>query len=484
MKIKKVFSAILLGIFIIATLYSGEAQAAASGSIAISNGIGNVGSTVTITCTLSASANIYATTVVLTYPTDGLEFVSGSSDVTGGSGSVRFFVDVSGQGKKSVSFNITFRILKEGTHRIAGTSDSSYTEDIEQISVSSGAGTITGKAQTTNNNQGGGNTGTTTKPNTNNNTTTNDPADNKGKNSKLNNLQVSPGTLAPAFSADTTSYTVTVPESTTEVTIAATAQSDKAAVSVTGGKDLKPGENEAKVVVMAESGATTVYNITIVCGEEVKIQVDGENRTINEAFTDEQIPVGFAREKVTYNAREYEALKHQKGELYLVNLQNGEAGAEFYIYDQKTQEFYNYAQVDFPNGRYVIPLWLDNTREFKQCEMITFTLQEKQFDAWKIDEEYSVIRVMNSDGEITFYQYDNIDGTLQRYGKAVAWEVEETKEKEGKIFSVLKEYHLYIIAGLSVLVLILAVVLIYFIATRKHRHQARRRRMQRKLEKQ
>ena len=490
MKIKKVFSAILLGIFIIATLYSGEAQAAASGSIAISNGTGNVGSTVTITCILSASANIYATTVVLTYPTGGLEFVSGSSDVTGGSGSVRFFADVSGQGKKSVSFNVTFRILKEGTHRIAGTSDSSYTEDIEQISVSSGAGTITGKAQTTNNSQGGGNTGTTIKPNTNkpgnnnNNTTTNDPADNKDKNSKLNSLQVSPGTLAPVFSADTTSYTVAVPESTTEVTIAATAQSDKATVSVTGGKDLKHGENEAKVVVMAESGATTVYNITILCGEESKIQVDGEDYTINEAFTDEQIPVGFAREKVTYNDREYEALKHEKGELYLVNLQNDEAGAEFYIYDQKTQEFYHYAQVDFQNGRYIIPLWLDNTKEFKQCEMITLTLQDKQFDAWKIDEEYSVIRVMNSDGEITFYQYDNIDGTLQRYGKSVAKEIEETEEKEGKIFSLLKEYHLYIIAGLSVLVLILAVVLIYFMATRKHRHQARRRKMQKKLEKQ
>lgn len=462
----------LLSICILGAIIPSEVFAA-SASVSVSSTSGTVGSTVTIQCTASMTgASIGSADVTLRYEPSALTLVSCSAGASGSSGGIYYSGAATGAGQNSLSFSVTFKILKEGKSNIEVTNqDVSDWEAGASVPATIRNGTITGKSATTNNNNPGGTT---------NNNTQQDTRDN---NSKLNSLQVNPGTLAPTFNVGTTSYTVTVPADTREVTIAATAQSSKATVSVSGGKDLKLGANEAKVVVTAENGSTSVYTLTIMCGEQEKIQLNGIDNTINEAFTDAQIPTGFVRDKITYNGREYEALKHQKGELTLVNLQN-EAGNVFYIYDQKTQEFYNYAQVDFQNGRYVIPLWLDNTREFKQCEMITLTLQEKQFDAWKIDEEYSVIRVMNSDGEITFYQYDNIDGTLQRYGKAVAWEVEETKEKEGKIFSVLKEYHLYIIAGLSVLVLILAVVLIYFIATRKHRHQARRRRMQRKLEKQ
>ncbi len=471
MKYRNKIGVILLSICLVMPMFSMVAHAA-TGSISISSTSGNVGSTVTVTCTVKChSGAIGYADVTLSYDASALQFVSGTNMAQGVSGGVHY-VGVTQDGTSStLGFSMRFKVLKEGSHRIQSSAIEARDIDETPMSISAASGTITGKSATTNNNNPGGTT---------NNNTQQDTRDN---NSKLNSLQVNPGTLAPTFNAGTTSYTVTVPADTREVTIAATAQSSKATVSVSGGKDLKLGANEAKVVVTAENGSTSVYTLTIMCGEQEKIQLNGIDNTINEAFTDDQIPTGFVRDKITYNGREYEALKHQKGELTLVNLQN-EAGNVFYIYDQKTQEFYNYVQVEFQNGRHIIPLWLDNTREFKQCEMITLTLQDKQFDAWKIDEEYSVIRVMNSDGEITFYQYDNIDGTLQRYGKAVAWEVEETKEKEGKIFSVLKEYHLYIIAGLSVLVLVLVVVLIYFTATRKHRHQARRRKMQRKLEKQ
>ncbi len=175
-------------------------------------------------------------------------------------------------------------------------------------------------------------------------------------------------------------------------------------------------------------------------------------------------------------------MKHEKGELYLVNLQNSETGATFYIYDQKTQEFYHYAQISFQDNRYIIILPLDQSKEFAKCEMTTLTLQGKQFDAWKLDDEYSVIRVMNHDGEITFYQYDSLDGTLQRYAKPVAQKVEE-EEKEFTFLSFLEKYHLYVIAGLSALVLILATILIYFLGTKNHRHQVRRQRLQKRLEK-
>lgn len=485
MKCKNKIGAILLSICLMTTMFGMRTQAA-SGSMSISNASGNVGDTVTVSCTVKCQTGaIGSATVVISYNPAALQYIGGTG-ASGGGGSVVCSMYTTNSNTSLLSTSIQFKILAAGSHSLSGSVRDAFDFDESPMAVGGASGTITGKAQTTNPPSGGGTTtSNNNKPSTNkpdNKPDTSNPADNKDQNSKLNNLQVSPGTLAPAFSADTTSYTVEVPESTKEVTIAATAQSSKATVTVTGGKDLKPGENEAKVVVMSEGGATTVYNIKILCGEEEKIQIDGKEYKINESFTDEQIPTGFAREKVTYNEKEYGALKHEKGKLYLVNLQNDEAGAKFYIYDQKTQEFYNYAQVDFQNGRYIIPLWLDNTKEFKQCEMITLTLQDKQFDAWKIDEEYSVIRVMNHDGEITFYQYDNLDGTLQRYAKPVDKTVEEEEEKS-EIFSFLEKYHLYMIAGLGAAVLVLIVILICLLATRKDNHQARRRKYERKLEK-
>lgn len=463
-KLKKI-GVLLLSICVLGMWIPNEAFAA-SAKVGVSSTSGSIGSTVAVTCTTSVSgASIGGADVTLSYDPAALTVVSCSSGASGGAGGVYFSQSATSSGQSSLSFTVSFKILKEGTHGISVTSADVYDwESAASVATSTSGGSVTGKAATTNN------------PTT--------PTDNRDSNSKLNSLQVNPGTLSPVFAANTTSYTVTVPEDTTEVTIAATAQSSKATVSVSGGKDLKLGSNEAKVVVTAENGSTTVYNITIMCGEKEIIQVNGADNTIDESFTDDQIPTGFSRDKATYNGREYEVLKDGQGELVLVNLQN-EAGATFYIYNQETQEFYNFVQILFSEGRYIIPLPLDDTEEFADYETTIITLQDKQFDAWKIDDEYSVIRALNSDGEIVLYQYDSVDGTLQRYAGMVAKEtVEEVEDTEMSFMALLQEYYLYIIAGLAAFSLILMISMIYFIATRKHRHQARKRKAQKKLEKQ
>ena len=84
-------------------------------------------------------------------------------------------------------------------------------------------------------------------------------------------------------------------------------------------------------------------------------------------------------------------------------------------------------------------------KEFEDYELIVLSLQEKSFDAWKIDDDYSVIRVMNSDGEIALYQYDSVDGTLQRYAGLVAKEtVEEVEDTEMSFMALLQKYYLLV----------------------------------------
>ncbi|PKN25690.1 MAG: hypothetical protein CVU65_07985 [Deltaproteobacteria bacterium HGW-Deltaproteobacteria-22] len=81
----------------------------------------------------------------------------------------------------------------------------------------------------------------------------------------LATLTVSTGTLTPAFDASTTSYTVTVPNAVTTLTVTATAADSWASVEIMPAQPmaLVEGINGATVTVTAESGAQKVYTVVI-----------------------------------------------------------------------------------------------------------------------------------------------------------------------------------------------------------------------------
>ena len=454
MKLKKKLSAIILSICLLIPLFGMPVQAA-SGSVSVSGGSGNVGSTVTVSCSVKCSSGpIGAATVVVSYDSSALQYVSATGGANGGSGSVIYAGDGDGS-TSSLSFSITFKILKEGSHKVSASCSDAVDWDAQVMSVSGSSATVKGTVPSSNNNTGG-----STGNNNNSNNNTDNQTDDRDSNNKLSSLQVSPGSLSPAFSAGTTSYTVTVPSDTTEVTISATAASDKAKVSVSGGKDLKLGENSARVVVTAENGSSRSYDITIICGEVEKININGTECTINEGFADDQIPTGFSRSKVTYNEREYEGVVNGTGTMQLMNLQN-EAGSAFYIYNQEAQEFYPFTQIALDEGKYIMPLPLDAEDEtFGSFEQINLSINDKSFYAWKLDDEFSVLLVMNQDGETLYYKYDSVDGTYQRYAEVPEKEdvvIEGIVEPDNSSF--LEKYSMYIMAGAA------AVAVVFIITT-------------------
>lgn len=93
------------------------------------------------------------------------------------------------------------------------------------------------------------------------------PTSDKNTNAYLNSLSVDGQKLTPAFSYTTTTYTLSVPNSVSKVTILAVAASSKATVSGAGTVSLKTGSNTVKVTVKAQSGSTKTYAITIIRAE-------------------------------------------------------------------------------------------------------------------------------------------------------------------------------------------------------------------------
>ena len=489
MKRLKKIGVILLSICLLTVGMSSEAFAA-SAKVGVSSASGNIGKSVTVTCTISMSgADIGGADVTLEYDPAALSVTGCSNGANGASGSVIYSGYATGEGQTSLNFTVTFKILKEGKHGIkVSYADVFDFETMESVTASKSGGSVTGKAENTepetkpeNKPQTEPQTKPQTKPET-----SKPQVNTKDGNNKLQSLSVYPGTLAPVFSAGTTSYTVTVPGETKDVTIAATPQSSKANVTVSGGKDLKLGENKAKIVVTAENDSTKVYNITIVCGEVEKITIDGKENIINESFKDDQIPTGFSRTKLTYNGRQYEGVSHGNSTLKLMNLQNADK-SEFYIYDQETQEFQNFVQVQIASGKYIYPTALDEMDgQFVNRLKTTVSIKEKVFDAWKLNEEFSVICALNQNGQILPYRYDSVDGTFQRYMEIeeTQIEVEDVVEKpDTEKFMYPEEYYWYALAGLGALTLVLFITVICLAATRKGKHKVGKNRAQKKAEK-
>ena len=459
---------------------------AGTASVTLSSPSGNVESTVTVSGTVKGSEKFAAATVIMTYDQNSLEFVSGESGVSGGAGRITFFVDAVDNPVTSKSFKFTMKIKKSGTHSIGfGNIEVVSDSDMQEMSVSKSGGKITGKVPTsggtTGGNQGGttgGNQGGTTGGNQGGNqggTTT----PNKDSNSKLSTLDIYPGTLSPAFDAGTTNYSVMVEGDVTEVTISATTQSSKATVTVSGGKDLQMGENEAAVIVVAENGNTMTYAIKIIREESKKINVNGVDYIINNEISDEEIPVGFSRTEIKYNDKAYVGLKHGKANLVLVSLKADDK-TELYIYDEAKQEFYTFVKVQFSAEKYIIlmPLQKDNA-EFK--ETLSVEVNGKGIETWKVDEEYCVVSAINQDGLEMLYRYDKVDGTFQRY-TGMQTDVVEQVETDKTLFP--NNYYMYAIVGLGGFSVILLIAMIYFIASRKARHEGRKKKAIRRAEKQ
>jgi hypothetical protein len=108
-------------------------------------------------------------------------------------------------------------------------------------------------------------------------TATSTSNDAKSANATLGNLSVSSGTLSPAFSPDIKSYTLSVTNAVSSVTINGTAADGKASVSppVTLSSLVVGVSQTARITVTAESGETLTYSVTVTraadTGENVKL---------------------------------------------------------------------------------------------------------------------------------------------------------------------------------------------------------------------
>lgn len=312
------------------------------------------------------------------------------------------------------------------------------------------------------------------------------PSEKLSADNSLQVLSLSAGTLSPAFTGKTVKYTATVPNNVTDLAVTATPVNEKAVVeSVTGNKNLAVGENTVSVVVRAENGVTATYTIRVTReaaaaeapaendmpdpapeepigedtpggetpGEETPaaeggqtggaVTIDGAPYRISQDFTAEEIPADFAEAEVAYQGTAYKGVSYGKGTplsmLFLVPDADGETKGKFFFYDGTSDTFYPYVRFGGAE-KYVfsIPLTADEAMQ-AVYQTATFAVPgEGTLQAYQENAEFYIFLALNQDGFGSYYRYDSVEGTYQRFAGIPSGG--EGKEEEAAEENVEMEY--------------------------------------------
>lgn len=479
---RRIRSIILTMMLILTTTLFSRVPVLAAANISVSVNKSNVKVGDTVTVTLSITSG---------YGAQGV--LKKSSGVLGGSSDEYFTIGAGVGDVQRFSYKATS--VGSCTFSIQEPLDDTTDVDGGTPSIGVGSATVTVTSASSNNDSNSNkdnkdNSGSNTSNDSNANKDNENKEEKKSSNASLGSLVISAGTLSPEFSAATKDYTATVDYNCSSLAVTANPADSKASVtSVTGNDSLEVGENTVSVVVTAEDGSTSTYNIVVTRRTEddpenadkqdnwKKFDINGTEWTMVNDIPEDVVPEGFEHSKTVIEGLEYNTLHGTFGDITLVYLQS-ESGNGLFVYDAAQNAAYEFVRInseshfivvllpkvdDVPEGYNEISLSIEG----KGVATAYQTKAEKTDDQTK---DFYLVYAMNDNGESGWYTYDSVDGTYMRTNLStptVAQEENDTTKSE--LVPGIANKYLVLAAILVLIIIILALLLLVVIVKNKKR---------------
>ena len=311
-------------------------------------------------------------------------------------------------------------------------------------------------------------------------------------NNLLGSLQISPGTLSPSFHANTTSYKTTVGYNVSKVSVSAVAAHEKAKItSLTGGTNLKVGDNTISIVVQAENGVSKTYTIVVTRQQnpsseepddtqtpstqktDLKFKWNGTELKVVDSIPKNVIPADFEKNTKMINNQEVPVLSFKNGTLTALYLSNKSGENGVYVYDETTQDVYPFVSLG-SGENYVVVLRPDDAHVPGGYTACTLSLEGKGvISAYQHKDdalnEFYLMYGMNSQGKQSWYMYDIMEKTFQRFVlNQIEIEPETEPDTEVEIgisdeqveLQQAKKMQIYIAIGAAAIIVVLLIVII------------------------
>lgn len=402
----------ILTAFILCLQFGKIDAQAANVVIALSASTVSVGNNVTATISVSGS-DISAYTIYVSYNSSVLQYnsASGSAIVNGGGGTV------TASGTSAGSFSISFTAIANGSGSITTSGSDVYDINGNAISISHAGATVTVATASNNGDNNNGNATTEAGETT---ETTED--DGRSADCDLASLQVSPGTLTPAFSADRTTYSLQVDEDVTSVVVSASAADGNATTSVSGANSIQKGKNTVRVTVTAENGAVKVYTINVQAGEDVGdpvATIDGKEYSFVMNEDGLEAPEGFTAGTTTYKDWDVLSYESPNKKIRVVCLKDEDGENHWFIMDAEKDVFTPYQEYSSQYNRYIITAVPDGVAIPDGFKETTLKIGDNSVIAYQSDDiadkDLYLVYAINVEGEEGFYEYDAKEQAFLRY---------------------------------------------------------------------
>lgn len=479
---KKLFGCILSLVMAVMLIFTPAEHVYAQGlGLSVSSSSVAVGKTVKVTVSMPSG---YFGTVVISSSDEGVlsnggDGVTNIGDAAGYPTSQSFSFTAKGTGSCTIKAYCT--VVGDAEGNDAG-------------GVITGASTKVTVTSASSNNDS--NSNKDNKDNTGNDSNSNKDNENKeekkSSNASLGSLVISAGTLSPEFSAATKDYTATVDYSCSSLAVTANPADSKASVtSVTGNDSLEVGENTVSVVVTAEDGSTSTYNIVVTRRTEddpenadkqdnwKKFDINGTEWTMVNDIPEDVVPEGFEHSKTVIDGLEYNTLHGTFGDITLVYLQS-ESGNGLFVYDAAQNAAYEFVRINSESHFIVVLLpKVDDVHE--GYNEVSLSIEGKgvatayQTKAEKTDDktkDFYLVYAINDNGESGWYTYDSVDGTYMRTELStptVAQEENDTTKSE-LVPGIANKY--LVLAAILVLVIVILLLLLIVSAVKNRKYKA------------
>lgn len=468
---KKKFSILLAGLLMAAMTVTPKFPVYAAGlSIALSDQDLKVGDTFTATISVPGGGS---SQVALSYDNSVISFDSSSVTSSGGDGEKMISVN----GAKGT---VTFTVVGSGSTSLTATSTSGT--DSSGVAADYSAAGVVVKAAGSQENS--------------------DTDSTNGDNS-LSGLSLSDGTLSPEFSYKTTKYTASVDYDVTSIDVSATPSNPSATIdAITGTDNLQVGNNTVTVVVKAGNGSTATYTINVERKEQSEdaeeeeenqpeeqqsadgskvFTMNGQNYIPADTIPEDVIPADFSESVVSIDGTDYPALSFTKAELTLLYLipENTEDAGKLYLYNTNDGNVYpfvllhtdsHYAIVQNPDAASVPEGFTQTSVTVGETENVT--AYHRNDAVQNPDSDFYYLYCLNDQGQNYWYQYDNAEGTYQRYAEQLDSSSEQQNENEQynealNQLEKMKQKNRYMIFGMIFGAAILIIIIINLLIARK-----------------
>ena len=483
---KKLFGCILSLVMAVMLVFAPAEHVYAQGlGLSVSSSSVAVGKTVKVTVSMPSG---YFGTVVISSSDEGVlsnggDGVANIGDAAGYPTSQSFSFTAKGAGSCTIKAYCT--VVGDAEGNDAGGTITGASTNVTVTSASSNNDSNSNKDNKDNSGSNTGNDSDANKDNEN-------KEEKKSSNASLGSLVISAGTLSPEFSAATKDYTATVDYSCSSLAVTANPADSKASVtSVTGNDSLEVGENTVSVVVTAEDGSTSTYNIVVTRRAEddpenadkqdnwKKFNINGTEWTMVNDIPEDVVPEGFEHSKTVIDGLEYNTLHGTFGDITLVYLQS-ESGNGLFVYDAAQNAAYEYVRInseshfivvllpkvdDVPEGYNEVSLSIEG----KGVATAYQTKAEKKDDKTK---DFYLVYAMNDNGESGWYTYDSVDGTYMRTELSTPTMAQEENDavKSELVPGIANKY--LVLAAILILVIIILALLLLVVVVKNKKHTA------------